>query len=96
MSSVRGAPYRRTLLNSSRRSIDASSLMLSSIVGFHQDEHGDWVAELACGHGQHMRHRPPWLIREWVASAEGRAAKLGQAIDCPLCDVSGKAPAAGA
>lgn len=28
------------------------------IVGFHQDEEGDWVASLACGHNQHVRHNP--------------------------------------
>ena len=52
-----------------------------------QDLDGDWVAELACGHSQHMRHRPPWQSRPWVADEAGRAAKLGAAIDCPLCDM---------
>jgi tellurite methyltransferase len=60
--------------------------METAITGFHQDDAGDWVAELACEHGQHMRHRPPWTLREWVTRAEGRAEKLGAAIDCPLCD----------
>lgn len=57
----------------------------TKIAGFHQDADGDWVAELACGHGQHVRHRPPWQMRPWVATADGRAARIGQAIDCPLC-----------
>ena len=35
---------------------------------FHQDEQGDWVAELECGHGQHVRHRSPWELRPWVLS----------------------------
>ena len=39
-----------------------------AILGFHQDEYGDWVAELACGHTQHVRHRPPWELRPWVAT----------------------------
>jgi tellurite methyltransferase len=60
--------------------------MLTTITGFHRDEVGDWVAELACEHGQHMRHRPPWQERAWVTSEEGRQQKLGEAIDCPLCD----------
>lgn len=60
--------------------------MQTTIIGFHQDEQGDWVAELACDHGQHMRHRPPWQTRAWVTTEEGRRQKLGQAIDCPLCD----------
>jgi len=60
--------------------------MDTTITGFHQDAEGDWVAELACGHGQHMRHRPPWTERPWVTTPGGRAGKLGAAIDCPLCD----------
>jgi len=55
------------------------------ITGFHQDAEGQWVAELACGHTQHMRHRPPWQNRPWVADAEQRAAKLGTPVECPLC-----------
>jgi tellurite methyltransferase len=60
--------------------------MQTTIVGFHQDAEGHWVAELACGHGQHMRHLPPWQERPWVVDPEGRAAKLGASIDCPPCD----------
>lgn len=60
--------------------------METTIIGFHQDEAGDFVAELACGHGQHMRHRPPWQERPWVTTAEGRQGKIGASIDCPLCD----------
>ena len=29
--------------------------MQQAIIGFHVDEENDWVADLACGHGQHMR-----------------------------------------
>jgi len=57
-----------------------------AIVGFHQDDAGDWVAELACGHGQHVRHKPPFWIREWALTAAGRAAKLGAELDCVRCD----------
>ncbi len=60
--------------------------MLRAIVGFHQDDQKDWVAELACGHNQHVRHRPPWTLRPWVTTAEGRQAHLGQQLDCKLCD----------
>ncbi|MDD9894060.1 MAG: DUF3565 domain-containing protein [Gammaproteobacteria bacterium] len=55
------------------------------IVGFHQDEHGDWVAELACGHQQHVRHNPPWVNRPWVISSAGRQEKLGQCLPCKEC-----------
>lgn len=57
-----------------------------AIEGFHEDEEGDWVAELRCGHGQHVRHRPPFWVREWVLTPEGRAAKLGVELPCVLCD----------
>ena len=43
-----------------------------AIAGFEQDEAGDWVALLECGHRQHVRHRPPWRERPWVLTAEGR------------------------
>ena len=60
--------------------------MLRAIDGFHQDEVGDWVAELRCGHGQHVRHRPPFWVREWVLTPEGRAGKVGVELPCVLCD----------
>jgi len=56
------------------------------ITGYHQDPEGDWVAELECGHGQHVRHNPPWINRAWVTTPEGRTAKLGEALDCKLCN----------
>ena len=60
--------------------------MRRTIAGFSPDEHGDWVARLSCRHGQHVRHRPPFQDRPWVLTEEGRAARLGTPIDCPLCD----------
>lgn len=57
-----------------------------TISGFHHDEVGDWVAELDCGHNQHVRHRPPFEVRSWVVDEEGRAARLGTTLNCPLCD----------
>jgi tellurite methyltransferase len=64
----------------------------TSIRGFHQDAEGDWVAELACGHGQHVRHRPPWQVRPWVTSEAGRSERLGTAIECPLCQMPSLPP----
>ena len=58
----------------------------SAIIGFHQDEAGDWVADLACGHRQHVRHRPPWTLRPWVLTPEGRAGRIGLLLGCVLCD----------
>ena len=63
--------------------------MRQRITGFVQDELGDWVAELACGHRQHVRHRPPWSERPWVVSESGRASMLGTLLECPLCDREG-------
>lgn len=55
-------------------------------MAFHQDEANDWVADLECGHGQHVRHRPPWSHRPWVTSAVGRQAYIGTTLDCRLCE----------
>jgi hypothetical protein len=56
------------------------------IVGFHLDDAGDWVAELACGHDQHVRHQPPWTNRPWTQTAAGRDAVLGRLLECRKCD----------
>jgi hypothetical protein len=56
------------------------------IVGFHQDAEQHWVAELACGHNQHVRHDPPWTNRPWVVTPGGRSAVLGQVLACRKCD----------
>jgi tellurite methyltransferase len=60
--------------------------MQRTIDGFHRDEVGDWVAELSCLHGQHVRHRPPFRDAPWVDDDAERSARVGTAIDCPLCD----------
>jgi tellurite methyltransferase len=60
--------------------------MERAMTGFHRDEVGDWVAELSCGHNQHVRHHPPFQSRPWVLEATGRAERIGGRLDCPLCD----------
>jgi hypothetical protein len=60
--------------------------MKQPISGFHLDEAGDWVAELACGHNQHVRHDPPWQLRDWVTTAEGRRQHLGHVLECVKCE----------
>ena len=62
--------------------------MLRRMIGFHLDEHGDWVADLECGHTQHVRHQPPWQLRPWVMTEEGRDSKLGQELDCKKCETA--------
>jgi tellurite methyltransferase len=56
------------------------------ITGYHRDDDGEWIAELDCGHHQHVRHRPPFQPREWVLTAEGRASRLHMGLSCRLCE----------
>jgi tellurite methyltransferase len=56
------------------------------IVNFHVDTEGDWVADLDCGHRQHVRHRPPFQVRPWVLDETERAAHVGSPLDCALCE----------
>lgn len=60
--------------------------MKQSIVDFHKDEDEDWVAELECGHNQHVRHNPPWILRPWVTTEKGRKNHIGRKLDCKKCD----------
>jgi hypothetical protein len=55
------------------------------IVGFHIDEEQHWVADLECGHTQHVRHDPPWQQRPWVITPEGRASRIGETLSCVEC-----------
>ncbi|MBL4763029.1 MAG: DUF3565 domain-containing protein [Gammaproteobacteria bacterium] len=60
--------------------------MKQKIIGFHLDEYNDWVADLACGHAQHVRHDPPWQNREWVTTEKSRQAFIGTVLNCKKCD----------
>jgi len=60
--------------------------MKRQIIGFHQDEFGDWVAELTCNHSQHVRHQPPFQVREWVTSEQGRRQQIGAELECRKCE----------
>jgi hypothetical protein len=60
--------------------------MKQAICGYHQDEEQHWVAELVCGHYQHVRHKPPFINRPWVVSVRGRKAMLGHQLECKKCD----------
>jgi hypothetical protein len=55
------------------------------IVDFHMDESRDWVAELECGHQQHVRHDPPWTRRHWVTTPQGRLDHVGRELNCLAC-----------
>jgi hypothetical protein len=56
------------------------------IVAFHQDEFFDWLADLECGHQQHVRHNPPWTTRHWVTAPQGRLDHIGLELPCSLCE----------
>lgn len=55
------------------------------ILAFSLDKQGHWVAQLECGHSQHVRHEPPLSSRPWVTSEAGRDKHLGTFIQCPTC-----------
>ncbi|MCB8948113.1 MAG: DUF3565 domain-containing protein [Ardenticatenaceae bacterium] len=60
--------------------------MKQKIIGFEQDEIGDWRAILTCGHRQHVRHNPPLVSRPWVLTEAGREQFLDYELHCKLCD----------
>lgn len=55
------------------------------ILAWTRDEAGEWIAELACHHRRHVRHRPPLSDYAWVEDEAGRAAHLGATIECGRC-----------
>ena len=61
------------------------------VTGFRQDDERHWVAELECGHAQHVRHDPPWQLRPWVLTPQGRASFLGTTLECAACGKAGPA-----
>ena len=60
--------------------------MKQPITDYHKDEESHWVARLACGHNQHVRHNPPWQNRPWVTTEEGRQQHFGEILNCKKCD----------
>ena len=66
----------------SDRPTDGRAIVL---LGFHRDDEGHWVAELSCGHTQHLRHLPPWQNRQWVTDPAQRQRRIGQPFACGWC-----------
>lgn len=60
--------------------------VLRAIIGFDVDAEGDPIAILSCGHPQHVRHRPPFIMRAWVTTEEGRRSMLGERLNCVRCE----------
>ena len=61
--------------------------MKQAMMGYHKDEEDDWVAELQCGHFQHVRHTPPFFNRIWITTQSGRNSMLGSELTCKKCDL---------
>ncbi|WNC72857.1 DUF3565 domain-containing protein [Thalassotalea psychrophila] len=61
--------------------------MEQAIIGYHQDKEDHWVAQLQCGHFQHVRHNPPFMARLWVTNQLGRNSMLGYKLKCKKCDL---------
>jgi tellurite resistance-related uncharacterized protein len=57
----------------------------SAIIGFQRESDTAWVAQLDCGHAQHVRHAPPFNLAPWVIDEQGRAEHVGALLPCPLC-----------
>jgi hypothetical protein len=55
------------------------------ITGYHLEHEGHWIAQLSCGHNQHVRHDPPMVKRDWVRSRHGRESMIGFYLHCLKC-----------
>jgi hypothetical protein len=60
--------------------------MKRKIANFHTDDEDHWVADLECGHTQHVRHRPPFEERYWVVDPKLRRERIGTYLNCKECD----------
>lgn len=60
--------------------------MQRAITAYHLDDEQHWVAQLSCGHFQHVRHQPPWINRPWVMTEQGRKEKIGFQLNCLKCE----------
>jgi hypothetical protein len=63
--------------------------MHRQVIGFYQDKDQHWVARMDCADGQHVRHDPPWMVREWVMKESSREARIGSWMECRKCDERG-------
>lgn len=57
----------------------------AAIISFQRESDTAWVAQLDCGHTQHIRHAPPFKLAPWVVGEQARAERIGALLPCPLC-----------
>lgn len=58
--------------------------MQQAIIGFHLDDEQHEIAELDCGHNQHIRCITPWRNCPWVITEDARKTKLGRILNCKV------------
>ena len=58
---------------------------MRKIVDFHLDGNLDWIAQLECGHPQHILYSPLCNHRYWLTTPQGRLGYLGLELACPVC-----------
>ncbi len=56
------------------------------ILAVHDESPEACVVELDCGHRRHVRDRPPLERHAWVRDPVARAERVGQQIECGLCE----------
>jgi len=59
--------------------------LIRKIIGFHQDEMSNWVADLECGHTQRVRRHSPEGKRPWVLMAGESQSEIELELDCTEC-----------
>ncbi|MDA8290355.1 MAG: DUF3565 domain-containing protein [Actinomycetota bacterium] len=57
-----------------------------AITGLHEDEVGDWVAELSCGHRRHVGRVARLGPEERVPDPDACTEQVAGVLGCPLCD----------
>ncbi len=62
-----------------------SAAVPRTMLSFVRAADRDWSVLLDCGHIRHIRHRPPLSSYPWIDDPQGRAAHVGQRIECERC-----------
>ena len=60
--------------------------MKTIIIGFHQDEYEQWVADLSCGHSRYFRHGSSVATKGMGYIASRSKTYIGFELDCKTCE----------